>query len=174
VLKIVVQDSCFAFQKGKIMKLNFITIISIKWTLLVGFNAIISYLFALAANIDSVEQHIAMALGVFTWILIYIHADLYLYHHHLYRWRNSMMISACLKPFTQYYPMIEFYAGALSLELIQRINEIAPFLFDSKQMILVYLTTVLDGFFLTLIVSLFTIVIFFIISIFTSEKSINH
>lgn len=156
------------------MKLDFITITSIKWTLLVGFNAIISYLLALAISINSVEQHIAMTLGVFTWILIYIHADLYLYHHHLYRWRNSMMISASLKPFTQFYPMIEVYVGALSLELIRRINDIVPFSFDSKQMILVYLTTVLNGLFLTLIVSLFTIVIFFIISIFASEKSINH
>lgn len=135
-----------------------ITTIIVKWMLLVGLNAVMSYFFAVSNNINSISEQIAMILGISTWIVIYICAELYFQHYQLHCWRDSMTISALLKCLTQFYPMIELMTGLLSLSIIGYISDKLSDVFGVTIMfstaIQIYFATVLDGFLLSLFVGL--------------------
>ncbi len=154
--------------------MNFLTITTVKWTILVGLNAVISYIFAVNNGINSLDEHIAMVLGIFTWILIYVYAELYLYRNNLHRWRNSMTISAILKCFTQFYPIIEIFIGTLSLSFVEYTFEFFSGFFSVNILnsaVQIYFTTLVDGFLLTILVSILTLIVYLIISVFNTVRN---
>ena len=122
-------------------------LIFIKWTVIVWLNAIVSFILAVDLDKASGINLLAMICGVFTFVFIYTAVDLYLIKIDKQNLRKSLFISALIKALTQFYPMIEMITGILAINAVDIVIGNITFL-------TIYLTTVLDGILLSIIVAI--------------------
>lgn len=128
-----------------------------KWTALVLLNAIISYVYALSEFASPLEQ-LGMALGVLSWLIIYLQLDSYLLRHGYERLSRSLWIGALVKAFTQLYPMLELLCGILAVSAVEELA------LQEQPLLATYLITMLDGLLLSLVVGAITAVTFGLVS----------
>lgn len=115
-----------------------------KWTLLVCLNAAISFYFAMSEHRLPFEI-LAMAAGVVTFIGIYMTLE----HRALQKDKRSfarrLTIAASLKVCTQFFPVLEMWAGfgaSVAISLI----------IPERGFFQVYFITILDGILLSIVV----------------------
>lgn len=115
-----------------------------KWVILVICNAAFSFYVAT----DIGQANLAgICFGIFSWIVIYVYLEIFTYEQNLPKLRFSLFIGAILKIITQFYPIIEYVTGALAIAIIENTT------LTAKQFLGAYLITMLDGFLLSMVMS---------------------
>ncbi len=127
------------------MNSHSLLLIMLKWTLLVGLNAIFSLAMAWQGS-----NHLGLAAGIATWIALYTALEWYSYEKNWRRLRFSLWIAALLKALMQFYPVVELYSGIIAVSLCEHLfgNQSVGYFYGS------YFTTVVDGLLLSLVMSL--------------------
>ncbi|GGX73833.1 hypothetical protein [Saccharospirillum salsuginis] len=115
-----------------------------KWTLLVSLNAAISFFFALAEERPPVEV-VAMVMGVFTFIGLYMALEGWALKQERHAFVRRLNIATGLKALTQFYPVLEVWAG-IGATLV--VSQLMP----ERGFFQVYFITLLDGLLLSVVV----------------------
>lgn len=126
-------------------------VLPIKWTLLVFLSAASSY-----EKAPGDTSLLAMFLGIFTFVVIYLLVDIRLISANKTDSRRALLASVIIKMLLQPIHQIEFTAGVIAITLIDNINTALTKTFFGE-----YLITVLVGGLLSVVVA----VIFFFIKV---------
>jgi len=124
-----------------------------KWTLLVSLNAALSFFFAMSDN-RTPEEFLAMAMGVVTFIGLYVALESWALKRGRQALARRLTIAAGLKVLTQFYPVLEMWAGMVATIAISQVM-------TERGFVPVYLITVLDGLLLSIVVGLLVGLVFF-------------
>ncbi len=123
-----------------------------KWTLIVCLNAVISFYFALSET-RPLTEIFAMVAGVFTFIGIYMALEQRALRKNKQALAKRLTIATCLKACTQFFPMLEVWAGiAASIA----VSAIIP----GRGFFQVYFITLLDGLLLSIVVGVLMVLLF--------------
>lgn len=138
--------------------------IFIKWTALVLLNAAFGLMMNLKA---SPAQAAGMFAAIATFVLIYATLDIYLQEKRLHKWQRALLAGVLLKALIQLLPVIDMMAGAIAVDLVMGTT-------TSKAeggFIQYYLTTLVDGFLLSLVVGCFSLLARLIMRLLEQRKS---
>jgi hypothetical protein len=136
-----------------------------KWTLLVWLNAGFSFAVALDEYPQTVDR-VAIVCGVFTFVLLYATVERYLLNAQKRQLSKALLMGVLFKSLFQLYPGIELAAGMLSTAFVDWI--MGKMVFVSA-----YLTTLTDGFLLSLLVAVMVGLINFAMTKFLSKDSVT-
>lgn len=126
-----------------------------KWFLVVGLNSVLPFFLSYAdSNLTSVIGKIA---GIATWYFLYVHLDLYLQETGRKHISRKLFLSAALRIPMQLVVLPDMFAGLAAIETVEYLG-----LGDFSDMAFIstYSTTLFTGLYL----SIFCLVIYFIIT----------
>ncbi len=132
------------------------------WTGVVLVNSILPLTLAISSAFTSISEILAMLSGIITFIFIYYFIDLQLLKRKKLSERKSLLFASLIKATLQLFIYLEIFIGMTSISLIEWIfgkNILPDFAFT-------YLTTILTGAFLSIVVAM----LFGIITLFKRIK----
>lgn len=115
------------------------------WSILVLANSVVCFLFALD-NHNSLNQLLGILAGIFSFIYVYVFIDQMLFKHKQFKLRTCLWISTLIKACSQFAPITHIVAGAAAIEA-------SKYLIPDKGFLQAYLTTIITGFLLSLVVA---------------------
>lgn len=126
------------------MALNFK--IFLKWTILVWLNAAYSFYMSLSKYSQAIEIA-GITFVVFTFVIAYATVDIYPLNQNNLLLRWQLFGSVVIKMLFQIYPVIEMSSGIIAANIVEDLIGIISFL-------TAFLTTLIDGFLLSLLVAI--------------------
>ena len=136
-----------------------------RWVLLVLLNAAYPFLLSLM-TMESNTQIVGVVLGIISFIIIYAELENYLLQHRYQTLSKQLRLSALLKVTTVFLPFIDLIVGSVSIEITKVITSInlqsyqtkveaySSSLGNLKLISAAYITTMIDGILLSLLVAL--------------------
>jgi len=149
--------------------------IYVTWALIVFLNTLAALYFSLEV-VNEISGYLGMLMGIFTFIALYSKADIYLLNNNRITLSKQLRISACLRLFTFCFPVIDGMTGLAALHIPQLIFDIqtqnnspVAYSFDNLTPLLnfsaIYLTTIIDGILLTILVGLIILLVKLVFSL---------
>ena len=135
-----------------------------RWTFLVLINALLPFLFSLEI-ITSISILLGITLAVSSFVIIYAELESWLLLKYCAQLARQLKVSAALKITTCLLPFIDLITGSISMELarwLTGINFSTPHkaeVIDMSQVAISYITTMIDGFLLSMIVAFIMLLI---------------
>jgi len=140
----------------------------LKWTLLVWLNAAASFHLSEEEFTQTIDR-IGIVCGIFTFVIIYTKFDLHLLNLERFQLRKALFVSAIVKSLFQLkisFLTVDLMAGWVSIGIVEMVIGKVAFLSA-------YFITLMDGFLLSLLVIVITVMINYLMNIFFPKEQIQ-
>ncbi len=118
--------------------------IYLKWSIVVGFNTIFSFIVAFNF-LRTVSGALGVVVGILCFILLYTKLDLFLLKTNRKEWRKALLRAAVTMGVFSLYPAIPMISGSIALDMTSWLLNLSSFSIKQNGFIPIFIATLFTG-----------------------------